>query len=246
MDTHSPLPYKRVLLKISGEGLASDGEEPLDMPTILSLAEDIKAVMQQGVEVCLVTGGGNFFRGAKGYGNWLDRPAADTVGMLATLMNATALENVFSKKGVRVSLHSAVACVGVAEAFNRQKALDDLKNGRVVLFAGGIGLPYFTTDTAGALRAAQMECDAFFKATQVDGVYDKDPKKYPDVCFLKTVSYQKTLDENLKVMDRTAVEILQKNNIPAFVFNQHRANAFLSVIRGEGLYTMMNQTGEDK
>lgn len=246
MDSHSPLPYKRVLLKISGEGLASGGKEPLDMPTILSLAEDVKAVVKQGAEVCLVTGGGNFFRGATGADDCLDRPAADMIGMLATMMNAAALENVFAKKGVEVSIHNAAEVTGVGCVFNRAKALRDLKEGRVVLFAGGTGLPYFTTDTAGALRAAQMGCDAFFKATQVDGVYDKDPNKYSDARFFKIVSYQKALDENLKVMDRTAIEILRENNIPAFVFNQHRPCAFQSVMRGEGLYTMMNKTGEDK
>ena len=232
--------YKRVLLKLSGEGLM--GNQPFGISTevLSSLAEQIKKVHQSGVEVCLVIGGGNIFRGAKEAAKGMNRTVADQVGMLATVMNALSMQNALEQQGVDARVLSGLAIPEVCEPYMYRRALKHLDKNRVVIFSGGTGNPYFTTDTGAALRAAEMQCDVLLKATQVDGVYDSDPRFNDKAVRFDTISYNDVINNHLKVMDLTAVALAQENNIPIVVFAQKGENSLMDAVCGKGQFTLIN------
>ena len=231
--------YKRVLIKLSGEGLMGDKPFGMDDKTIKSLAEQIKSVKDKGVEVCLVVGGGNIFRGAKEASKGLNRSVADQVGMLATVMNALYLQNALETIGVSTRVMSGLNIPAVCESFIYRRALRHLQKDRVLIFAGGTGNPYFTTDSGAALRASEMGCDVILKATQVDGVYSDDPKKNPKAKRYDTVSYDEVIEKNLKVMDIAAVALARDNNIPIVVFALKNKNSLVNVIFGKEKFTII-------
>ena len=231
--------YKRVLIKLSGEGLMGDKPFGMDDKTIKSLAEQIKEVKDKGVEVCLVVGGGNIFRGAKEASKGLNRSVADQVGMLATVMNALYLQNALETIGVSTRVMSGLNIPSVCESFIYRRALRHLQKDRVLIFAGGTGNPYFTTDSGAALRASEMGCDAILKATQVDGVYSDDPKKNPKAQRYDTVSYDEVIKKNLKVMDIAAVALARDNNIPIVVFALKNKNSLVNIIFGKEKFTII-------
>lgn len=233
--------YKRVLLKLSGEGLMGDRAFGMDEKIINSLAEQIKKVHDLGVEVCVVVGGGNIFRGAKEASKGLNRSVADQVGMLATVMNALYLQNALEKVGASARVMSGINIPSVCESYIYRRALRHLEKDRVIIFAAGTGNPYFTTDTGAALRASEMACDVLLKATQVDGVYSDDPKKNASAERYERISYDEVIQKGLKVMDLTAVALAKDNNIPIVIFEQKGDNALLKAISGEGSFTIINQ-----
>ena len=232
--------YKRVLLKLSGEGLM--GNQPFGISTevLTSLAKQIKKVHQAGVEVCLVIGGGNIFRGAQEAAKGMNRTVADQVGMLATVMNALSMQNALEQQGVDARVLSGLAIPEVCEPYMYRRALKHLDKNRVVIFAGGTGNPYFTTDTGAALRAAEMQCDVLLKATQVDGVYDSDPRFNDQAVKFDKISYNDVINNHLKVMDLTAVALAQENNIPIVVFAQKGKNSLMDAVCGKGQFTLIN------
>ena len=236
----SDLKYKRVLLKLSGEALMGERDYGIDMPTCLKFAEEIKAARDEGAEICLVIGGGNIFRGLAGAANGMERAQADSMGMLATVMNALAMQNALETIGMPTRVQSGLRMDEVAEPFIRRRAIRHMEKGRVVIFAGGIGNPYFTTDTAAALRAAEMNCEAMLKGTQVDGVYSADPKTDPDAVRYETLAYQDVLARDLRVMDASAVSLMRDTNIPIVVFSLHNKGALQDVLKGEGPSTVIS------
>ena len=229
--------YKKILLKMSGEVLMGDALFGIDTKTIQAVAEDIKEVVDAGVELCLVVGGGNIFRGVSLAGKGMDRANADYMGMLATVMNALALQGALEKAGVYTRVQSAIPMEAVCEPYIRRRALRHLEKGRVVIFAAGLGAPFFTTDTPAALRAAEMGCDALFKGTSVDGVYTADPKKDPSAKRYETLSYQEVLAKDLRVMDASAIALMRDNNVPIVVFSIRERGNFMKVLKGEGVFT---------
>lgn len=231
--------YKRVLLKLSGEGLMGNRDFGMSPEVIAALAAQIKNVRQLGVEVCIVVGGGNIFRGAKEASKGMNRSVADQVGMLATIMNALYLQNALEQAEVSVRVMSGLNVPQVCEPYMYRKALKHLSKGRVVIFAGGTGNPYFTTDTGAALRASEMQCDALLKATQVDGVYDCDPKVNPNAVRFEQISYDDVIEKQLKVMDLTAVTLAQESKIPIVVFAQRGENALAEAVCGKGKFTII-------
>lgn len=233
----SPLPYKRVLLKLSGEVLMGSGQFGIDPQTVQRMAEEIKAAKDRGLEICLVIGGGNIFRGIAGAARGLDRTTGDYMGMLATIMNALAMQNALEKLGVETRVQSAIPMATVCEPYIRRRAARHLEKGRVVIFAAGTGNPFFTTDSGAALRAAEMNCEALFKGTSVDGVYDADPKQVPGAKRFETVSYDQVLSDNLKVMDAAAVALCRENAIPIIVFNIREQGNLARVLDGDGCST---------
>jgi uridylate kinase len=233
-----PLPqYKRVLLKVSGEALMGQRDYGLDTAMVRTIAEDIKGVISLGVQVCLVIGGGNIFRGVSGAASGMDRAQADSMGMLATIMNALAMQNILEKLGVQTRVQSAIPMSSVCEPFIRRRAVRHMEKGRVVIFAGGTGNPFFTTDTAAALRAAEMDCDALLKGTQVDGIYNADPRKNPRAERYETLTYLDILSQDLQVMDAAAISLARENKLPIIVFNIHEPGAFTAVMQREGKFT---------
>ena len=233
----TPLRYKKILLKVSGEVLMGDQGFGIDTATLERTAEDIGEVVKTGVELCLVIGGGNIFRGVSLAGRGMERASADYMGMLATVMNALALQGALEKIGIYTRVQSAIPMEAVCEPYIRRRALRHLEKGRVVIFAAGIGNPFFTTDTTGALRAAEMGCDALFKGTSVDGVYTADPKKDAQAKRYESLSYQEVLAKDLRVMDASAISLMRDNQIPILVFSIRERGNFLKVLRGEGVYT---------
>jgi uridylate kinase len=231
--------YKRVLIKVSGEALMGDQPFGQDMETLQRLSLDIKDVVDMGVEVCVVVGGGNIFRGVSGAAKGMDRSSADYMGMLATVMNALALQNVMESHGLETRVLSAMEIKEVAEPYIRRRAMRHMERGRVVIFAAGTGNPFFTTDTAAALRASEMNCDALMKGTQVDGVYDKDPKQHKDAKRFDTLTYHDVLAKDLKVMDASAIALSRENSIPILVFSLKNPSAFARVICGQGIFTVI-------
>jgi uridylate kinase len=219
MDPDRKPLYKRALLKLSGEALLGDGAYGVDTEAALQFAREIHAASLAGTQICVVVGGGNIFRGMAGVASGMDRVKADTIGMLATLMNAIALENALATIGAEAAIHTAIPADAVARRFNRDDAVDDLKAGKVVIFAGGTGNPFFTTDTAAALRAAEMGCDVILKATQVDGIYSDDPKRNPGATRYDRLTYDEALIRDLKVMDGAAFAIARDAGIPIVVFS---------------------------
>ncbi|MEM7662975.1 MAG: UMP kinase [Pseudomonadota bacterium] len=242
-DTSQPsdLKYKRVLLKLSGEALMGPGEFGIDMPTCLKFAEEIAAAREGGAEICVVIGGGNIFRGLAGAAVGMDRSQADSMGMLATVMNALAVQGALEQVGVPTRVQSAIRMESICEPFIRRRAVRHMEKGRVVIFAAGTGNPFFTTDTGAALRAAEMNCDALLKGTQVDGVYTADPKTDPDAKRYDTLPYQQVLAEDLRVMDASAVSLMRDSNIPILVFSMHEQGALQDVLHGRGTFTLISK-----
>jgi uridylate kinase len=229
--------YRRVLLKVSGEALMGRRDYGLDTDTVAAIAQDIADVVAMRVEVCLVIGGGNIFRGISGAAGGMDRAQADYMGMLATVMNALAMQSALEKRGVATRVQSAIPMSAVCEPYIRRRAERHMEKGRVVIFAAGTGNPFFTTDTAAALRAVEMKCDVLLKGTQVDGVYSADPRKVAGAERYAELTYHDVLARDLSVMDAAAISIARENDLPIIVFNIHAPGAFASVMRGEGKFT---------
>lgn len=238
--SHSPA-YKRVLLKVSGEALMGRREYGLDNETVQRIAMDIASVVAMGVQVSLVIGGGNIFRGVSAAASGMDRAQADYMGMLATVMNALGMQNALERCGVPTRVQSAIPMASVCEPYIRRRAERHMEKGRVVIFAAGTGNPFFTTDTAAALRAAEMGCDALLKGTQVDGVYTADPRKDPKAERFEQLTYLDVLSRDLSVMDASAISLARENGLPIIVFNIHAAGAFAQVMRAEGLFTIITE-----
>ena len=236
----SALKYRRVLLKVSGEVLMGAQAYGIDMDTVGAVAEEIATIQKTGVELCLVIGGGNIFRGLSGAAKGMDRSSADYMGMLATVMNALAMQNALERIGVDTRVQSAIRMDSVCEPYIRRRAERHLEKGRVVIFAAGTGNPYFTTDTAAALRAAEMGCNALMKGTSVDGIYTADPKKDRAASRYDHISYQDVLAQNLKVMDASAVSLMRDNAIPIVVFSIKERGALLNVLTGKGVFTVVS------
>jgi uridylate kinase len=233
--------YRRVLLKVSGEALMGSRDYGLDNGMIAAIANDVKSVVEMGVEVCLVIGGGNIFRGVAGAASGMDRAQADFMGMLATVMNALAVQSALEKRSVPTRVQSAIPMSSVCEPYIRRRAERHMEKGRVVIFAAGTGNPFFTTDTAAALRAAEMKCDALLKGTQVDGVYSADPRRNPDAKRYDELTYLEVLSRDLGVMDAAAISLSRENKLPILVFNIHAPGAFAAVMRGEGAFTRITE-----
>ncbi len=230
-------PYKRVLLKLSGEALMGNRDFGLDTETVARIAADIGDVVATGAQVCIVIGGGNIFRGVSAAAAGMDRAQADYMGMLATVMNALAMQNALEQHGVPTRVQSAIPMASVCEPYIRRRAERHMEKGRVVIFAAGTGNPFFTTDTAAALRAAEMNCDALLKGTQVDGVYSADPRKHREAQRYEQLTYLDVLSRDLSVMDASAISLARENHLPIVIFNIHAPGAFASVMRGEGRFT---------
>ncbi len=235
--------YRRALLKLSGEALMGPQGFGIDPGVLEQIALEITNVHSTGVQLCLVLGGGNIFRGLRNRELGIGRVAADHMGMLATLINAIAFSEALRKQGLETRVVSAVEMGPLAESYDRDKALRHLSKGRVVLFATGTGNPYFTTDTAATLRALEMDADALFKATKVDGVYDADPEKVPTAKYFKRLTYREVLEKGLKVMDLTAISLAMEHNLPIVVFNLRKKGNMEKVVRGEAIGTII---GGDK
>ncbi len=233
------LKYKRILLKLSGEALAGNKDFGFSEDILDSFAKQIKDVHEKGVEVAIVIGGGNIFRGATGTEKGFDRVTGDTMGMLATIMNGLALQDAIERLGVPTRVMTAVNMPQVAEPFIRRKAIRHLEKGRVVIFSGGTGNPYFTTDSCGALRAAEIHADVLAKGTKVDGIYDKDPMKYSDAVKYDIVSFNEAITKNLGVMDTTALALCNENNIPILVFNALEEGNILKMAQGKNVGTVV-------
>ena len=231
--------FNRILLKLSGEALMGQGPFGIDPDAVAGLASEIAAAKGQGHELCLVVGGGNIFRGMAAAAKGFDRASADYMGMLATVMNALALQNYLEKAGVDTRVQSAIPMASVSEPYIRRRALRHIEKGRIVLFAAGTGNPYFTTDTAAALRAAEMGCDALFKGTSVDGVYTADPKVDKTATRYDHLSFNKVLGDDLKVMDAAAVALCRDNNIPIVIFNIREPGNLAKVLAGGGMATIV-------
>ena len=237
----SPI-YQRVLLKVSGEALMGRRDFGLDSDTLLRIAADIRDVIGLGVQICVVIGGGNIFRGVSAAASGMDRAQADYIGMLATVMNALAMQSALEKLGVPTRVQSAIPMASVCEPYIRRRAERHMEKGRVVIFAAGTGNPFFTTDTAAALRAAEMGCDVLLKGTQVDGVYSADPSKHADAERYTELTYMDVLSRDLAVMDAAAISLARENDLPIVVFNIHTAGAFGRVMRGEGRFTRISDS----
>jgi len=233
--------FKRILLKLSGEVLMGNQQYGIDPVFVADLAAEVKAAREAGLEICLVIGGGNIFRGLAGAAKGLDRTTGDYMGMLATVMNALAMQNALEQLGVPTRVQSAIPMATVCEPYIRRRATRHLEKDRVVIFAAGTGNPFFTTDTGAALRAAEMGCDALLKGTSVDGVYDADPKTNPDANHYETVSYDTVLTKNLKVMDATAVALCRENAIPIVVFSIKERGNLARILAGEGTQTIVQE-----
>ena len=240
MTTADPqLRYKRVLLKISGEALMGDQGYGINVDACLKYAEEVKSAIALGCEVCLVIGGGNIWRGKWGVDAGMERAQADQMGMLATIMNALVMQNALERINVPTRVQSGIPMQSICEPFIRRRAIRHMEKGRVVMFAAGTGNPFFTTDTGAALRAAEMNCDAMLKGTQVDGVYTADPKLEPDATRFDTLDYMEVLSKELKVMDATAISLLKENKIPIVVFRIRDKGGLANVLTGKGVSTLI-------
>jgi uridylate kinase len=233
--------YRRVLLKISGEALMGDQEYGLDPGMLGHVANEIKSVHDLGVEICLVIGGGNIFRGVKGAAAGMERATADYMGMLATVINSLAMQSALERSGIVTRVLSAITMQAICEPYIRRRAIRHMEKGRVVVFAAGTGNPFFTTDTAAALRASEMGCDALLKATKVDGVYSADPKKVTNAKRYDRLSYLEVLSRDLQVMDASAISLARENRIPILVFSIHNPGGFADVVSGKGLFTIITE-----
>jgi uridylate kinase len=241
-DTLSVSPkYRRVLLKLSGEALMGDQSYGLDPKIIGRIAQEVKSVAQLGVQIAIVIGGGNIFRGLKGAAQGMERATADYMGMLATVINSLAVQSALERHGVVTRVLSAISMQAVCEPYIRRRAIRHMEKGRVVIFAAGTGNPFFTTDTAAALRASEMECNALLKATKVDGVYSADPHEDRDATRFDRLSYLDVLSRDLQVMDATAISLARENGIPILVFSIQNDGGFADVVKGEGRFTIITE-----
>ena len=232
--------YKRILLKISGEALMGEKSFGLNSKVIKLIASQIKKVYDSNIEICMVVGGGNIFRGLSAASEGADRSTADYMGMLATLINALSLQNALEKISVPTRVQSAISVSQIAEPYIRRKAIRHLEKKRVVIFGAGTGNPFFTTDTASSLRASEMNCDIIIKATKVDGVYDKDPIVFSDAKLLKNISYKEIITKNIKVLDATAVTLASESKIPIIVTSLKDDNALINALNGIGSYSIIS------
>jgi len=232
--------YKRVMIKISGEALMGDQAYGLNPPTVENIAQEIKKVHSLGTQICMVIGGGNIFRGLQGSAQGMERTTADYMGMLATVMNALAMQSALEALGINTRVVSAIPMDQVCEPYIRRRAVRHLEKNRVCIFAAGTGNPYFTTDTAATLRASEMACEAIFKGTKVNGVYDKDPALHSDAVRYEATNYDEVLQKNLKVMDASAIALARDNNLPIIVFSLNEPGGLACILRGEGTYTSVS------
>ena len=228
------------MLKLSGEALMGSKEFGIDLDTINSITEQIAYVFQKGLKISIVVGGGNIFRGISASSAGMDRSSADYTGMMATVINSLVLQNSIERKGIDTRVLSALKIENVCETYIRRRAIRHIEKNRIVIFAAGTGNPYFTTDTAATLRAIEMKCQAIFKATKVDGIYDKDPVLNPEAKYLEKVTYDTALQENLKVMDASAIALARDNSIPIIVFSLFETDDFLSIVNGKGKFSLVN------
>jgi uridylate kinase len=235
------LKYRRVLLKISGEALMGEREYGLDPAMIGRIADEICSVHSLGAELCLVIGGGNIFRGLSGAAVGMERASGDYMGMLATVINSLAMQNELERRGVTTRVQSAISMQAICEPYIRRRALRHLEKGRVVIFGAGTGNPFFTTDTAAALRSSEMGCDALLKATKVDGVYDDDPLRNPSARRFDRLDYHEVLTRDLQVMDAAAISLARENGIPILVFSIFENGGFAEVVQGRGRYTIIEE-----
>lgn len=234
--------YKRVLLKISGEALMGNLGYGLHPPTVERIAKEIQTVHEMGLQICMVIGGGNIFRGLQGSAQGMERTTADYMGMLATVMNALAMQSALEELGVHTRVVSAIPMDQVCEPYIRRRAVRHLEKGRVCIFAAGTGNPYFTTDTAATLRATEMKCEAIFKGTKVDGIYDKDPKKHSDAIKYQAISYDAVLQKRLGVMDASSIALARDNNLPIVVFSLDEEGGFSGILSGNGSFTIVGES----
>lgn len=232
--------YKRILLKLSGEALMGERQYGIDPKRLAEYADEIKEVVDQGIEVAIVIGGGNIFRGVSGASNGMDRVQGDHMGMLATVINGLALQSALEIKGMQTRLQSAIKINEVAEPFIRRRAIRHLEKGRVVIFGGGTGNPYFTTDSAAVLRAIEIEADVILKGTRVDGIYTSDPEKDKSATKFDTLSFKEVLSKGLKVMDTTAFTLSQENELPIVVFDMNKKGNLLKIVAGENIGTVVD------
>ena len=232
--------YKRILLKLSGEALMGEKQYGIDPKRLTEYAKEIKEVVEKGVQVAIVIGGGNIFRGLSGASNGMDRVQGDHMGMLATVINGLALQSALEHQGVQTRLQSAIKINEVAEPFIRRRAMRHLEKGRVVIFGGGTGNPYFTTDSAAVLRAIEVEADVILKGTRVDGIYTSDPEKDENATKFDTISFKDVLTKGLKVMDTTAFTLSQENELPIVVFDMNKKGNLLKIVAGENIGTVVN------
>ncbi|MBV69231.1 MAG: UMP kinase [Pelagibacterales bacterium] len=232
---------KRIMLKLSGEILVGKQSYGLDPEKLISISNDICNVYKNGKQICIVVGGGNIFRGISGASQGIDRVTADGMGMLATVINALALQNAIEKNNVPTRVLSAIPMQTICETFIKRRAIRHLEKGRIIIFAAGTGNPYFSTDTAATLRAAEMNCEVIFKGTSVDGVYDSDPKINSDSKMYTNISYKKVLSDNLKVMDSSAISMARDNLIPMVVFSILKSNSFLNASLGKSPFTLISE-----
>ena len=235
--------YKKILLKLSGEALAGDQGFGVDSAVLEKIAGDIKQIHEMDVEIAIVIGGGNIFRGMKAASSGMDRASADYMGMLATVMNALALQDALERMGVYTRVQTAIEMPDIAEPYIRRRAVRHLEKGRVVIFAAGTGNPYFTTDTAASLRAMEIGAEVIMKATQVDGVYDKDPKKFDDAVKYDSLSYIEVLQKGLQVMDSTSISLCMDNSLPIIVFNLGQDGSIRDVVSGKSVGTIVQKEG---
>jgi uridylate kinase len=239
--TEPPARFRRILLKMSGEALMGDGEFGHDPSTLARLVDDVQSVHAQGVEQCLVIGGGNMVRGDQAVANGIERVTGDYMGMLATVVNALAVQSVLEQAGLQTRVLSAIPMASVCEPYIRRRAIRHMEKGRIVICAAGTGNPFFTTDTAAALRAAELGCDALLKGTKVDGVYSADPMKEPNAVRFDRLTYHEVLAKDLKVMDASAISLARESAIPIIVFSLRTAGALMRVLRGDGPHTMITE-----
>jgi uridylate kinase len=232
---------KRVLLKVSGEALMGSQSYGIDIDTVQRIARDIQIVTESGYEVCVVIGGGNIFRGLAGASQGMDRAGADYMGMLATVMNALGMQNALEKLGAQSRVMSAINMPGICEPYIRRRAMRHLEKGRIVIFAAGTGNPFFTTDTAAVLRAVETGCDILLKGTQIDGVYDDDPKTNPNASHYDFIDYATVVQKQLRVMDLTAITLSGDNNLPIVVFNLSQEGGFKAVLESKGKFTLVSR-----
>ena len=231
---------KRILLKVSGEALMGDMQYGLDVKTVTYIANEIKKVYNKKYQICLIIGGGNIFRGIQGASEGIDRSTSDYMGMLATIINALSMQSALEKIEVPTRVQSAISMSQIAEPYIRRKAIRHLEKNRIVIFAAGTGNPFFSTDTAAALRASEMNCSIIIKGTKVDGIYDKDPLINNDAKFYKNITYLEVLNGNLKVMDSTAISLAKDSNIPIIVTNLNNKNSMVNAISGIGKFSKIN------
>ena len=239
-DTNSKPRYRRILLKLSGEALMGEGKYGIHSATLTRIAGEVKEIVASGVQVAIVIGGGNIFRGVAGSTEGMDRASADYMGMLATVINGLALQDALEKQGVFTRVQSAIKMEQIAEPYIRRRAVRHLEKGRVVIFAGGTGNPYFTTDTAASLRAMEINAEVILKATKVDGVYSSDPKVDPSARRYKTLTYMDVLQHSLNVMDSTAISLCKDNNLPIIIFNLNQRGNIRKVLTGEKIGSLVS------